>query len=167
MKKPVIGLFGTCGSSTWRDKFIDRYNKLGFDYFNPQKENWNEKQDAVIEAEHLANDEIILFPVTNETYAAASLAETGFYILNAIGLDNRRDFVVMIDSDLDKSLNETGRRKDSLRTRAILKEHIKKQRLANLYLVDSLDEMLEVSIHLYEAAKIIALLKRFNPHRRV
>jgi hypothetical protein len=34
-KKPIIGLFGTCGNSTWREDFIELYNNEGLEYYNP------------------------------------------------------------------------------------------------------------------------------------
>ena len=91
----VIGMFGTCGKSRWREPFFERYQKESIEFFNPQVADWK-PEDAVKEAEHLANDEVILFPVTSETYATGSLSEVGFSILQAIRLDDRRDFVVMI-----------------------------------------------------------------------
>lgn len=162
--KPVIGLFGTCGNSTWRNKFMEKYNQLGIQFFNPQVPDWK-PEDAEIEAGHLADDEIILFPVTSETYASGSLAEVGFSILQAIKLDDRRDFVILIDNNLDENLKENAvAAKESLRSRALVKEHLKKLRLCNLFLVDTLDEMLEVSIKLYPAAEMRLSLRGYNPH---
>ncbi len=162
--KPTIGLFGTCGNSTWRNEFIIEYKKINILYYNPQVENWT-PEDAKIEAEHLANDEIILFPITSETYAFGSLSEVGFSILQAIKLDDRREFVILIDDFLDESLQENKvAAKDSLRSRALVKQHLKKLRLSNLYLVDSMEEMLKTSIELYSAAQIRKNLQHLNPH---
>lgn len=61
---PTIGLFGTCGGSKWRDQFMVKYDNLKINYFNPQVDDWN-ATFADIEADHLVNDEIILFPVTD------------------------------------------------------------------------------------------------------
>lgn len=157
-----IGLFGTCGKSTWRQAFMERYQGLGINFFNPQVDNWK-PEDAEIEAEHLATDEVILFPVTGETYGTGSLAETGFSILQAVRLDDRRDFVILIDKDLDPALDDAVARKESLRARALVKQHLKKLRLRNVYIVETLPEMLEVSIQLHAAAKIRAPLTKFNP----
>ena len=63
MNKNCIGLFGTCGNSTWRNKFMEIYDKKNIIYYNPQVDDWK-PEDAVIEAERLANDQIILFPIT-------------------------------------------------------------------------------------------------------
>ncbi|MFA6000357.1 MAG: hypothetical protein WC783_05300 [Candidatus Paceibacterota bacterium] len=161
----TIGLFGTCGNSRWRDKFIEKYNVEAIPFFNPQVADWK-PEDAVIEAEHLANDEVILFPVTSETYATGSLSEVGFSILQAIRLDDRRDFVVMIEQALDESLDDAVARKESLRARALVLQHLKKLRLKNLYVVSTLDEMLDASIQLFRAAEIRDPLSRFNPHNK-
>jgi len=162
----TIGLFGTCGGSCWRDVFMARYNELGISFFNPQVKNWNPSL-AVEEARHLAKDQIILFPITNESYGIGSLSEIGFSILNAIKLDDRREFVVMIDQNLADNLDNQSLKKESLRSRALIEQHLKKLRLPNLYWVDTFKEMLEVSLRLHEAVRILDPLKRFNPHNRV
>ena len=159
--KTTIGLFGTCGGSKWREPFMDAYNKLNISYYNPQVENWK-PEDAVEEAEHLANDSIILFPVTSETYALGSLTEVGFSLLNAIKLDDRRDFVVMIENKLDDSLTDENLRKESLRARALAIQHLKKMKLSNLFLVPDLEKMLEVSITLYHAQKLVEPFKNYT-----
>lgn len=159
----TIGLFGTCGNSRWRESFMAKYRELGLAFYNPQVENWD-PSFAEEEARHLADDEIILFPITSETYGLGSLSEVGFSVLQAIRLDDRRDFVVMIAPTLDEGLTDAGLRKESLRSRALVKQHLKKLRLKNLYLVETLDEMLETSLALHQAAVIREPLGRFNPH---
>ncbi len=158
-----VGLFGTCGNSQWRTSFINRYTQEGINFFNPQVDDWK-PEDAVIEAQHLANDQVVLFPITGETYGTGSLAETGFSILNAIKLEDRRDFVILIEQELDDSLKDAVARKESLRARALVKEHLKKLRLSNLYLVSTMEDMLEASVTLYRAAEMRAPLGRYNPH---
>ena len=157
----TIGLFGTCGNSNWRDKFIKEYDKLNINYYNPQVENWNPKL-AVVEAEHLAKDQIILFPITYETYGTGSLSELGFSILNAIKLDNKRNFVVMIDDYLDDSLQNKELISESLRSRKLVKQHLLKLNLSNIYLVNTLDEMLQVSIILYNIEKLKLPINKYN-----
>jgi|SRR3989339_675174 len=158
-----VGLFGTCGGSRWREAFMKKYEEAGIEFFNPQVADWK-PEDAVKEAEHLANDAIILFPITGETYGTGSLAETGFSVLNAIRLDNRRDFVIMIEQQLDDSLTDQVARKESLRARALVFQHLKKLRLSNLYVVSILEEMLAVSLTLHKAAVLREPLKQYNPH---
>lgn len=163
--KLCVGLFGTCGGSKWRDDFKSKYEKMDIEYFDPQVDDWK-PEDAEIEAEHLADDMVILFPVTSETYGTGSLSEVGFSILNAIKLDDRRDFVIMIDKNLDESLTDPIARKESLRARALVKQHLKKLRLANLYLVDDLETMFGVSVELYRMAIVRKELSVYNPHRK-
>ena len=104
-----------------------------------------------------------MFPITNETYASGSLSEVGFSILNAINLDDRRDFVIYIDQDLLPELQENKvAAKESLRSRALVTQHLKKLRLANLYIVNNLEEMLDVSVVLYKAALLRQPLKQYN-----
>lgn len=158
-----VGLFGTCGGSKWREPFMARYAQEGIAYFNPQVDDW-QPENAVTEANHLAHDQIILFPVTSETYGIGSLAETDFSILNAIRLDDRRDFVILIDPDLDATLDNPALRQESLRARRLVTAHLHQLRLANLYLVESLDDMLAVSVALFRAATLREPLKKFNPH---
>jgi len=73
----TIGLFGTCGNSQWRVPFMKKYNERCIEFFNPVVPDWK-PENAEIEAEHLILDEVVLFPVTNETLATGSLAEVCF-----------------------------------------------------------------------------------------
>ena len=161
--RTCIGLFGTCGKSRWRDLFITAYRDSGFEFFNPQVDDWK-PECAVEEASHLADDAVILFPVTSETYGMGSLAETGFSILNAIRLEDRRDFVIFIDQKLDEHLvaDNPVLAKESFRARALVGQHLKKLKLANLYIVDSLVDMLKLSLRLYRMAEERASLEDFR-----
>jgi hypothetical protein len=150
---PVIGLFGTCGGSKWRDKFIEEYTKKGIYYFNPNKENWD-PSCAISEAKHLASDEIILFPVTSETYGTGSLSEVGFSIIQAIEKNRGARIVIMIDKQLDDSLDNPVARKESSRARAIISEHLTKIQAKNVYVTDNLDEKRTISQELYEVCKM-------------
>lgn len=163
MNKNCIGLFGTCGNSTWRISFIEKYQELGIEFFNPQVDDWKPEL-AEVEAEHLASDQIILFPITDETYATGSLAESGFSILNAIKLDDRRDFVILIQKELKKELmdNNPECAKESLRARALVKQHLKKLNFSNLYVVETLEQMLNVSITLWKSYQIRKEIGNFS-----
>lgn len=166
--KLCVGMFGTCGKSKWREPFIDKYQKLGIEFYNPQLPPgmWNEETSPIEEAEHLAEDMVILFPVTSETYASGSLSEVGFSILNAIKLDDRREFIILIDRNLDEDLDDPTARQESLRARALVYQHLKKLRLSNLFVVDTLDEMFDVSVQLWGTAKVRYNLSKYNPHNR-
>lgn len=159
-RKPVIGLFGTCGGSKWRDAFMQSYDQKGIYYFNPDKgDNWH-PEDAVNEAEHLKHDDIILFPVTGETYGTGSLSEVGFSIQQAIQQNRDARIVVMIDDKLSDSLTDPVAKKESERSRKLVKAHLAKVESSKVFIVDDLEQMLEISEDLYkvaEAEKIIGL----------
>jgi hypothetical protein len=159
-------MFGTCGDSKWREPFKKRYRARKINFYDPNKIDWS-PEDAEEEARHLAEDEIILFPITDETYASGSLAEVGFSILQAIRLDDRRDFVILISPTLSPALTDTIARKESLRARALVKQHLKKLHLKNLYLVDTLKEMLDLSATLYRVAELRAPYEKYNPQNKV
>lgn len=162
----TIGLFGTCGQSKWRDPFITKYKSKNINYYNPQVDNWSPK-NAIEEAKHLAEDEIILFPVTNETYGLGSLSEVGFSILNAINLNKKRSFVVFIADNVNESCinikdRDTKLKKESLKNRALIKEHLNKLDIDNLYIVNSLEDMLLISLYLYEINCIKNKIKKYT-----
>jgi len=163
----TIGLFGTCGNSIWRKAFMEVYDSKEIAYFNPVKDDWK-PEDAKIEAEHLANDEIILFPVTDETLGLGSLGEVGFSILQAIKLDSNRDIVVMITDDLSDEAKEQFDQsmvRESIKMRALIKAHLNKLNYPNVYLVDSLGDMLSVSLELNKIHFIRAKLEYYRSRK--
>lgn len=96
-----IGLFGTCGGSKWRDSVILQLQRGGKLFFNPQLpegQNWTEK-DGQVEAEHLAEDKVIMFVITNETPAYGSLAETGWAALRAEKHHQKIGFFIQLTGD--------------------------------------------------------------------
>jgi len=134
----TIGLFGTCGHSKWRDSFMKKYDEIGIDYFNPLKDDWK-PEDAAIEAEHLANDEIVLFPVLAETTGLGSLGEVGFSILQAIKLSTSRHIVVYIDPNC--TVEDEALRKESIRMRALILAHLKKLQYPNVWVAKDMNSM--------------------------
>lgn len=152
-----IGLFGTCGNSTWRSEYIPYLEAENINYFNPQKDGWCE-EDAAIEARHLINDDVILFPVTAETYGSGSLAETGFSILQALKSTKHRAVVIFIDPTLDPNLKESNpvAAKESIRTRILTIEHLKNVNDPRVFLVNSMEDMYKVGIQLAKTAKMIS-----------
>lgn len=148
---PCIGLFGTCGDSTWRKRFVETYQALGIRFFNPQIADWK-PEHADIEAEHLKRDEIILFPVTGETYGSGSLAETGFSVMQAVASPLRRYVIVLIDPEPAPHLEADGTAyKESVRARRLVRAHLVANPRQNVYVVEDLDEMLALSIKLHGA----------------
>lgn len=162
----TVGLFGTCGGSTWRVPFKKKYDELGIEYFDPQKDDWK-PEDARIEAQHMAHDEVLLIAVTIDAYSLGSLTELGFQILDAARIDVRRDVLVYLEKDLDRGLDDPKLRDESIRTRVLAISHLREQQLDNLYLVDSLEQMLEVSLKLIQIARIRESIAGYNPHRKV
>lgn len=79
--KNVVGLFGTCGDSKWRENHsIPLLEKAGIEFFNPVVPDWTD-ECAVIEAEHAAQDKVVLMVITGETTAIGSMAESGWIAL--------------------------------------------------------------------------------------
>ena len=160
----VIGLFGTCGGSTWRKPFVEEYARLGIDVFNPQVENWT-PDCATIEAEHLASDDIILFPVLGESYGTGSLAEVGFAVLQTIREVVGRKIIVLIEQNLDTKLVEANpvAAKESVRARKLVAAHlaqgVKAGVFAGVYVVEDLAAMLKLSVELHGGHKVKELEK--------
>jgi hypothetical protein len=164
----TIGLFGTCGSSKWRDNFVSLYTEFGVNYFNPLVEDWDPSL-AEIEAYHLMNDEIILFPVTDETYGVGSLSEIGFSILTSLKRDVNKHVVIYIAPKVDESkLASVDKQalKDSNNARVLVAAHLRANPMANVHIVDSLAEMLNVSTMLYAALEMISLAKHAKQSSR-
>lgn len=167
-QQPCIGMFGTCGESTFRqDLFIPRYNEFDIRYFNPQLPPGTWKaEDALVEADHLAHDVVQTWPVLGSTYASGSLAEVGFSIASSLRAPTPLPkFVIpMIEMELDDSLQDKVARKESIRARELASAHLAKNPSPNVFTVNSLDEMLEVSVDLYGiASKLVELVGMRNP----
>lgn len=150
----TIGMFGTCGNSQWRVSFIEKFIEKGITFFNPVVENWEEYR-KVIEANHLLMDDIILFPVTDETYSFGSLAEVAFSITQAIKSDKEKFVVIYVAPKVSKELFEKNAEmsKDSNRARSLCLEHLETQKntFQNVYVVKSLEEMDKVCFLLYDS----------------
>ncbi len=155
--KNVIGLFGTCDNIRWRDPFMTRYTAENIQYFNPMVDNWT-KDCVPIEAHHLANDPIILFPVLDQSYGIGSLAEIGFGPLRAMRQTFHRSFVVLIHPQVTQELQDKdpAMAKVSNRTRALVLGHLEKVAAENIIIVPTLDDMLEVSLKLHKAHLILS-----------
>ncbi len=165
-EQPCIGLFGTCGDTTFRqDLFIPEYEKLGIDYFNPQVDDWRPEL-ADVEADHLMYDTVQCWPVLGSTYGAGSLAEQGYSIASSLRARSPLPkFVIpMIELTLDDNLTDEVARKESLRARKLAATHMANNESPFVYQVESLEEMLAVSISLYSAVKALVEASRsYNP----
>lgn len=161
--KACIGLFGTCDKVRWRDPFMSKYADIGISFFNPMVDDWHPGM-AALEAEHLANDPVVLFPILKESYALGSLAEMGFGPLKAIRQNRFRSFVVLIDDEVTPELAAADplRAKASKTARALVKAHLKDLGLPNVYLVDTLEQMLELSVKLHAIHTQVQELEAFT-----
>ena len=160
----TVGLFGSCDKTTFRkDIIIPILEEKNIPYFNPQLGPGEWKPEfAQVEARHLAKDGIVLFPIVKDSYSMGSLSEVGFSVLNAIKLDNRRDFIILIDQGLTPKLMEDEKMaKESLRARALVKEHLISLNIDNIYLVETLSQMTKVALILYQTRSLQGLVSEF------
>lgn len=155
--KNVIGLFGTCDNIRWRDPFMARYNELGIAYFNPMVDDWN-ASCIPIEAHHLANDSVVLFPILDQSYGLGSLSEMGFGPLRAMRQNSYRSFVFLVHDDVTPELweRDASLAKASKRARALVKWHLVNHQSDNILLVETLEDMLKASIKLHRVHTLIA-----------
>lgn len=123
MLKDVIGLFGTCGDSKWREEIaIPAIEAAGKKYFNPVVADWNE--DAMRnEAAHAASDKVILLVLTGETTGIASMAESGWLALQA-NLRGQDLILVIEDMPNDPLKAADGSDLRINKTRKLLRQHI-------------------------------------------
>jgi len=168
-QQPCVGLFGTCGPTTFRqDLFIPEYDRLGINYFNPQVEDWKPEL-ADIESDHLAYDVVQCWPVLGSTYGTGSLAEQGYSIASSLRAPSPlpKFVIAHIAMELDPSLTDEVAAKESMRARKLAKTHLENNLSPNVFVVDSLDEILEKSIILYGvAAQLVELGRSHNPAYR-
>lgn len=118
------------------------------------------------ETDHLAYDVVQCWPVLGSTYGAGSLAEQGYSIASSLRAPSPfPKFVIpMIEPELSETLTDEVARKESLRARKLAATHLEQNCSPNVYVVDDLNEMLEVSITLYGVAERLAELSRgYNP----
>jgi len=158
----VIGLFGTCDNSKWREPFMQAYESHKIEFFNPDAgDNWH---PGMIEDENrnLREDHIILFPVLGESLGVGSLGEIGFSVLNVLrNIQNGSNqyLIAMIDDVCTDERKTADERKTSDRTRKLVKSKLVDVRHPNVFVVDSLDDMLRLSIDLHHASSSLSSLK--------
>jgi hypothetical protein len=161
MKKTTVGLFGTCGQSTWRKDFIEMFNEHNISFFNPQlgEGEWvADRADEFVQNEnyHLKNDDIILFPVTSETTGQGSLAEIGFSVADTLRQIKgeahlkERYLIVFIDPDCvdpkatSNQIEESKRSRKLVISKAIYEANIN----SRVFVVESLEEMKQLSLNI-------------------
>lgn len=112
-------------------------------YYNPVDPNWNPLLNPQEEAKYLAECDILLFPVTDETFAFGSLAETGFSILQALTSTKQRKVIIFIADDVCDELKEMNMKmaKESYKARCLVKAHLDYVSDPNVVVVSSMAEM--------------------------
>jgi len=142
-KKVCVGLFGTSGKSTWRRPFIEKLTEAGIDYFNPQVEEWT-PACAEAEAQHLAQDEVLVYPILGETYGVGSLVETGFAVAQIVQADGKRHILLFIEPEVNAQLRQENpaQAKDSDRARKLALAHLKELSLPTVRSCSSLEDLL-------------------------
>lgn len=138
---------------------MSKYAELGIEYFNPMVDDgWNPGM-VPLEAKHLAEDEVILFPILGWSYAEGSLSEMGFGPLKAMRQNMNRSFLFYVETTLHERLTDPDRCKSSLRSRELVLGHLAQTNAPNIYVVKSLDEMLDVSIKVFQTHKTLLSIR--------
>lgn len=151
----VIGLFGTCDNVQWRMPFIEKYNAQGIGCFNPDYGNDWHAGCIPEENWHLNNDQVILFPVLAESLGQGSLGEIGFSISNVLrNLTKTGQYlIVLIDDECTDERKTEAERINSTRMRKLVKSKVKENVCFPVVtLVESLDEMYERSLEIFQIA---------------
>lgn len=163
----TVGLFGTCGGSTWRDAFMALLSQHNIAAFNPQVDNWTPEL-ADIEAWHLANDQLILFPVTDETYGFGSLSETGFSAMSALSLNANRFVLMYIAPEVNEALKQASPEQAdaSRRARKLVMAHLAQSAHPNVFVATSLQDMLDKTLKLYAAIELLDSVRNTGPSWR-
>jgi len=147
MNPSTIGLFGTCGRSQWRKPFLAAYAKAGLAYYNPQQEPGTWKPEmAMAENDHLYNDNIIIFVITDETTAHGSLPEIGFALNGIAESGGTRYAIIFIDRDCKDPNASEEELNRSRRTRELILSKLEHHYQANVFLARSVDETLGLSL---------------------
>lgn len=158
---PVVGLFGTCGSSRWREPFVAEFERLGIPYFNPQVAEgaWHPGMVAD-ENRHLAEDEVVVFPVTSETPGTGSLGEIGFSALQALRANRFRQMVFLVDDACHDPAASPAVVAESNRARRLVKSKLAEvaAHQHNVHLVATMGEMLPLTVALWRVARDLAAL---------
>ena len=115
---PFVGLFGACGNTRWRqDHFIPKLERsrerfqsiypdktdIGPLFYNPQVGEWD-PSFAKIEAMHMANDRVLVFPVLQATEGFSGLAEAGYALLGGLLRGQEIGFMVEVSDDMPPSV---------------------------------------------------------------
>ena len=144
----VVGLFGTCSNSLWRNPFKDAFENNKIPYFDPVRPNWIPEY-AAEENNNLEQNGLVVFVITDETVSFGSLAEIGV----AIAHRSRNMFqamVVYIDDQCNDPHVTAEERKRSVNTRALVKSKLREWMIPRVYLVSTIDDALVEAVDQYK-----------------
>ena len=123
MLKNVVGLFGTCGASKWRENIVvPALTTAGVDSFNPVVEHWDEEAQRR-EVDHAATDKVVMIVITGETTGIASMAELGWIALNAETAGQK--LVIVLEDMPNDVKDETGASLRINKARSLVRKYIK------------------------------------------
>ena len=167
--QPCVGLFGTCGPTTHRgDIFIPVFEVEKIRYYNPQlgEGEWV-PEEADYEADHLVHDVVQTWPATGATYGSGTLGELGYSISASLKSDSPypKFLTAWIEQTLADNLDNPVAREESLRARRLTQAHLERTQSPNVFIVDSLEQMLDTTVSLYVAAEALVNVYRegYNP----
>lgn len=143
----TVGLFGTCGNSTWRNAYISWFESMGIQYFNPLLTNreYDNVEDPKREAQHLTNDRVIIFPVLGLTDGILSLGEVNIAIAQVIMSWNRH-LIVFIEPNANPNfVTDTAKLAKSNQMRSLYLAHLSNIHHPRIHIVESEEAMWEVS----------------------
>lgn len=160
MEKAVIGLFGTCGKSTWREPFLQLADLREVTCYNPQlpEGTWKpEYANEYVQQEryHLLHDDIIVFAITDETTAFISLGEIGFSVVDVLRNLGRRQLVVYIApkcGEIEATASEI-KSSNQLRETVSSKLRLETYSHSNVFVVNNLDDLLACTADLIGVVK--------------
>lgn len=151
--KNKVGLFGSCGSSYWREPLKQQLAGAKVPFFDPVVLEWT-PECAEEEANNLANNLVLVFAITDETFGVASLAEVGMAVAQVAASNETRHLVVWIADQVCEKLasKEPERAKDSNRARVLALAHLHKLALPNVHIVSSVKELADKALEVYVSA---------------
>lgn len=156
----TVGLFGTCGSSNWRKQFIEEFESNNIEFYNPQLGEGEWKPDLAdeyvkIENWNLKNNELILFPITDETTGQGSLSEVGFSVADTLRSLDSRYLIVYIDPKCNDKKASKAQIEDSERSRKLVLSKVIEESKINhkVFVVKSMTELLKLTMSLCKDLK--------------
>jgi hypothetical protein len=106
-----------------------------------------------VENSNLKSNDIVLFPVTNETTGQGSLAEIGFSVCDVMRNINNRVLIVLIDLDCIDDKATESQIEESKRSRKLVRSKVELETKINpnVFLVDNIYDMKTLSLELHDS----------------